>query len=78
MPQQPGLNQLNLVVRDMDATLGFYRRLGLDVEADPGAFHAAATFRAGCSSSGTAPSSSPNGTPDGTGRPEAAPCSASG
>ncbi len=47
MPQQAGLNQLNLVVRDMDATLGFYRRLGLDVEADPGAFHAAAHLPSG-------------------------------
>ncbi len=27
----PTLNQLNLVVRDMGATLAFYRRLGLDV-----------------------------------------------
>lgn len=42
MPQQPMLSQLNLVVRDMDATLGFYRRLGLSVEVDPGDFHAAA------------------------------------
>ena len=27
----PLLNQLNLVVRDMDASLAFYRRLGLDI-----------------------------------------------
>jgi len=44
MPQQPMLSQLNLVVSDMDATLGFYRRLGLSVEVDPGDFHAAAHF----------------------------------
>jgi len=30
------LNQLNLVVRDFDATLAFYRKLGLDVPSDPG------------------------------------------
>lgn len=42
MPQQPVLSQLNLVVRDMDATLGFYRRLGLNVDVDQGDFHAAA------------------------------------
>jgi catechol 2,3-dioxygenase-like lactoylglutathione lyase family enzyme len=29
--QQPVLNQLDLVVRDMDATLAFYRRLGLEI-----------------------------------------------
>jgi uncharacterized glyoxalase superfamily protein PhnB len=28
---QPVLNQLNLVVRDMDAALAFYRRLGLAI-----------------------------------------------
>lgn len=28
---QPVLNQLNLVVRDMAATLAFYRRLGLEI-----------------------------------------------
>jgi catechol 2,3-dioxygenase-like lactoylglutathione lyase family enzyme len=28
---QPVLDQLNLVVRDMQATLAFYRRLGLDI-----------------------------------------------
>jgi catechol 2,3-dioxygenase-like lactoylglutathione lyase family enzyme len=30
--ERPVLNQLNLVARDFDATLAFYRRLGLDVE----------------------------------------------
>ena len=35
----PALNQLNLVVRDMDATVAFYRRLGLAISADAGAFH---------------------------------------
>lgn len=35
------LGQLNLVVRDMDATIAFYRRLGLTIEAQPGAQHAA-------------------------------------
>ena len=28
---QPVLNQLNIVVRDMEAALTFYRRLGLDI-----------------------------------------------
>jgi uncharacterized glyoxalase superfamily protein PhnB len=28
---RPVLNQLNLVVRDMEATLAFYRRLGVDI-----------------------------------------------
>ena len=38
------LNQLNLVVRDMDATVAFYRRLGLAIEADSGAEHVAVTL----------------------------------
>ncbi|GAC1308050.1 MAG: VOC family protein [Vulcanimicrobiaceae bacterium] len=33
------LNQLNVIVRDMDATLAFYRRLGLDIDAEAGAYH---------------------------------------
>lgn len=33
---KPVLNQLNLVTRDFDATLAFYRKLGLDVPSDPG------------------------------------------
>jgi catechol 2,3-dioxygenase-like lactoylglutathione lyase family enzyme len=28
---QPAFDQVNIVVRDMDATLSFYRRLGLAV-----------------------------------------------
>ncbi|MDA0364453.1 MAG: VOC family protein [Chloroflexi bacterium] len=32
--ESPALNALNLVVRDMGATLAFYRLLGLDVPAD--------------------------------------------
>jgi uncharacterized glyoxalase superfamily protein PhnB len=34
-------NQLNLVVGDMGATVAFYRRLGLDIEAGRGAQHVA-------------------------------------
>ena len=34
--QQPILDQINLVVRDMDATLAFYRRLGFDIPDGPG------------------------------------------
>jgi predicted lactoylglutathione lyase len=36
---RPVLNQLNLVVADMDATVAFYRRFGLVIEAPPGAEH---------------------------------------
>ena len=32
---KPVLNQLNLVARDFDATLAFYRKLGLDVPSGP-------------------------------------------
>lgn len=31
MSEQPLLNQLDIVVRDMDAALAFYRRLGLEI-----------------------------------------------
>jgi catechol 2,3-dioxygenase-like lactoylglutathione lyase family enzyme len=43
----PAFSQLNLVVRDMGATLAFYRRLGVPVEAEPGGAHAAATLASG-------------------------------
>jgi uncharacterized glyoxalase superfamily protein PhnB len=33
------LVQLNLAVRDMDAAVAFYRRLGLEIDVEPGAFH---------------------------------------
>ncbi|WP_354263635.1 VOC family protein [Arthrobacter sp. OAP107] len=36
------MNQINLVVRNMDAAVAFYRRFGLKIEAAPGAFHASA------------------------------------
>jgi catechol 2,3-dioxygenase-like lactoylglutathione lyase family enzyme len=39
--RHPVLNQLNLVVADMEATLAFYRRLGLTVDAESGAQHVA-------------------------------------
>jgi catechol 2,3-dioxygenase-like lactoylglutathione lyase family enzyme len=29
-------NQINLIVEDMDATLAFYRRLGLEINVEPG------------------------------------------
>jgi uncharacterized glyoxalase superfamily protein PhnB len=41
------LGQLNLVVRDMDATVAFYRRLGLEIDAEPGAFHVSMTLANG-------------------------------
>ena len=34
MSGAPVPTQLNLIVADMDATLTFYRRLGLDISAD--------------------------------------------
>jgi catechol 2,3-dioxygenase-like lactoylglutathione lyase family enzyme len=34
-------SQLNLAVRDMSATVAFYRRLGLPIDAEPGAPHVA-------------------------------------
>jgi catechol 2,3-dioxygenase-like lactoylglutathione lyase family enzyme len=44
MGYEPVLGQLNLAVRDMDAAVAFYRRLGLPVTVDPGAFHASVTL----------------------------------
>jgi catechol 2,3-dioxygenase-like lactoylglutathione lyase family enzyme len=46
---QPLLNQLNLIVRDMEATVAFYRRLGLDAKAEPGAPHVEVRFPNGMS-----------------------------
>jgi catechol 2,3-dioxygenase-like lactoylglutathione lyase family enzyme len=40
--QRPVLNQLNLVVRDMEASAAFYRRLGVEIE-DSGPDHRTAT-----------------------------------
>ena len=35
--ERPVLSQINLVVKDMDATVAFYRRLGLEIpDTDPG------------------------------------------
>lgn len=34
-PERPVLDQLNLVVNDMDATLAFYRALGLEIDDMP-------------------------------------------
>lgn len=47
MQDQPTLTQLNLVVRDMDGTVAFYRRLGLKIDAEAGADHVAVTFSNG-------------------------------
>jgi catechol 2,3-dioxygenase-like lactoylglutathione lyase family enzyme len=44
---QPVLDQLNLVVQHMDATVAFYRRLGLSVEVVEGGEHAVAELSAG-------------------------------
>lgn len=43
----PVFAQLNLVTGDMDATLAFYRRLGLTIDAEPGAIHAAVELPGG-------------------------------
>jgi predicted lactoylglutathione lyase len=44
VPDVPAaFSQLNLVVRDLEATLAFYRRLGVAVEAGPGG-HASVTL----------------------------------
>lgn len=42
MEYQPAFSQLNLVARDMAATVAFYRRLGLTVTVDEAAQHASA------------------------------------
>jgi predicted lactoylglutathione lyase len=47
--ETPTFNQVNLIVRDMDKTLAFYRRLGLTIEAEPGAEHVGVTFPNGMS-----------------------------
>src|SRR5258706_10951139 len=53
MSNAPVFNQLDLVVRDMDAALAFYRRLGLDLPEErvwrtaSGAHHAEVTMASG-------------------------------
>jgi predicted lactoylglutathione lyase len=42
-------SQLNLIVTDLDATLAFYRRLGLQIQATPDAVHAEASLPGGLS-----------------------------
>ncbi|MHB1535073.1 MAG: VOC family protein [Acidimicrobiales bacterium] len=49
MSEQPRLNQLNLVTGDMDATVAFYRRLGLMIEAEPAAPHVSVQVSGGVS-----------------------------
>lgn len=41
------LNQLNLAVHDMDATVAFYRRLGLEIMVTPDRRHASVRFATG-------------------------------
>jgi catechol 2,3-dioxygenase-like lactoylglutathione lyase family enzyme len=48
-PGWPLLDQLNLVAADLDATVAFYRRLGVQIEAEPGAVHVEAHFPNGLS-----------------------------
>jgi len=47
MPQPPVFSQITLIVQNMDASLGFYRRLGVTVDAAPGAVHAATHLQGG-------------------------------
>ncbi len=46
MDVKPTLDQINLVVRDLDRSLAFYRLLGLDL-GEPTGLHAAMTFPSG-------------------------------
>lgn len=46
-PGAPVLGQLNLAVEDMVATLAFYRRLGLTIEAEAGMPHVAVELPGG-------------------------------
>lgn len=39
MASAPNFNQLNLIVNDVDATVAFYRLLGLAIDAPAGASH---------------------------------------
>lgn len=41
MRERPAFNQLNVIAADVDATVAFYRRLGLEIDAEPGAEHVA-------------------------------------
>lgn len=41
------LTQLNVIVKDMDATVAFYRRLGLQFDAEPNAGHVEIYFANG-------------------------------
>lgn len=43
----PVFNQLSLIVRDMDATVAFYRSLGLEIDAKPDSEHVAVTLSSG-------------------------------
>jgi len=54
--QEPVLDQLNLVVEDMEATLGFYRALGLAIRVAPDGQHASAELANGVTLECDAPS----------------------
>jgi catechol 2,3-dioxygenase-like lactoylglutathione lyase family enzyme len=43
----PRLDAIGIIVSDMASAIGFYRRLGLDFEADPDAVHAEVTAPGG-------------------------------
>jgi uncharacterized glyoxalase superfamily protein PhnB len=47
--ETPVFNQVNLVVRDMDEAVAFYRQLGLAIEAEQGSEHVSVSFPNGAS-----------------------------
>ena len=47
MPEPPVLNQLNIIVRDMRATVRFYRTLGFSIDADHDDHHVAVKLASG-------------------------------
>jgi catechol 2,3-dioxygenase-like lactoylglutathione lyase family enzyme len=54
---KPVLNQLNIIAKDFDATVKFYRRLGVNVpdsvDSPDGVHHTEATMPTACRSSST-------------------------
>jgi uncharacterized glyoxalase superfamily protein PhnB len=38
-PDRPAFNQLNIIAADVDASVAFYRRLGVQIDASPGVEH---------------------------------------
>jgi catechol 2,3-dioxygenase-like lactoylglutathione lyase family enzyme len=66
---QPILTQLNLVVADMEATIWFYRRLGLVVDGSPDSFHVGVEMPGGLHLDFDTPEFAARWDTGGTGRP---------